>query len=199
MCGPHRHRQATEEDDPDAPADNGAGAAAAPTGDSSPQFSVLLSALRAPTPKNLNLLADAGPVIPTVVYTGPTRTQAQMATLAAIPEADPVKKKAKHKPATAKAGSGKKADAQPADGTPATAAATTGTAKDGAAKSLTAKDGKAKDSKAKDGKTTAAVPWTPMSSSALAASPPPDLKADAPTPIPAQKQPVKPKPADFAQ
>jgi D-alanyl-D-alanine carboxypeptidase len=195
MCGPHRHRQATEEDDPDAPADNSGGAAAPPNGKSNAKFSVLLSALRAPTPKNLNLLSDAGPVIPTVVYTGPTRTASQLATLAAMPEADPVKKKAKHKAAGAKAGDGKKADAQPAGGKPAAPATTNGKAKDGAVK-----DGKAKDSKAKDGKATAtAVPWTPMSSSALAASPPPDLKADAPTPIPAQQQPVKPKPAEFAQ
>ena len=36
------------------------------------QVSVLLSALRSPTPKNL--LPDPGPVMPIVVYTGPTRT-----------------------------------------------------------------------------------------------------------------------------
>jgi D-alanyl-D-alanine carboxypeptidase len=177
MCGPHRHRQATEEDDPDAPADNGG--ATATNSDSNAQFAVLLSALRAPTPKNLSLLADAGPVIPTVVYTGPTRNAAQLATLAAMPEADPVKKKAKHKPAAAKAGAkaadGKKADAQPIDAKPAHPAAAT--------------DGKAKDGQAKDGKARTSIPWTPMSASALAASPPPDLKPDAP----------KPKPAEFAQ
>jgi D-alanyl-D-alanine carboxypeptidase len=189
MCGPHRHRQATEEDDPDAPADNGG--ASATSDENNSQFSVLLSALRAPTPKNLNLLADAGPVIPTVVYTGPTRTPAQLATLAATPEADPVKKKAKHKPAAAKTTDGRKADAQPTDGKPAAA--------DAKAKDGVAKDGKAKDVKSKDGKAATVVPWTPMSSSALAASPPPDLKAGATAPAPAQKQPAKPKPAEFAQ
>ena len=51
------------------------------------QFSVLLSALRAPTPKNLALLPDAGPVVPTIVYTGPTRSAAQVDALAALPEA----------------------------------------------------------------------------------------------------------------
>jgi len=189
MCGPHRHRQATEEDDPDAPADNGGASATSGAstagGDSNQQFSVLLSALRAPTPKNLNLLSDAGPVIPTVVYIGPTRTPAQLATLGAEPEADPVKKKAKHKPAAAKAADGKKADAQPADGKATASAATA--------------DTRAKDGVAKDGKAKTALPWTPMSSSALAASPPPDLKPDAPAPAPAQTQPAKPKPAEFAQ
>ncbi len=190
MCGSHRHRQATEEDDPDAPADNGGASAAG--GDNTPQFSVLLSALRAPTPKNL--LSDAGPAIPTVVYTGPTRSPSQLATLAAEPEeADPAKKKTKHRPATAKAGNGKKADAEPADGKAAAAAIPGKTAKDGVAK-----DGNVKDSKAKDGKAVAAAgPWTPMSSSALAASPPPDLKANAIAP--GQKPAAKPKPAEFAQ
>jgi len=190
MCGPHRHRQATEEDDPDAPADNGG--ASATGGDNNSQFSVLLSALRAPTSKNL--LSDAGPVIPTVVYTGPTRTPAQLATLAAEPEVaetEPSKKKGKHKPAAKaadKKADGKKADAQPANGKPAVAAVTAGTAKDGAAAERKTKDGKA---------VAVALPWTPMSSSALAASPPPDLKADIRTP--AQSQPAKPKPAEFAQ
>ncbi len=192
MCGPHRHRQATEEDDPDAPADNGG--ASATGGDNNPQFSVLLSALRAPTSKNL--LADAGPVIPTVVYTGPTRTPAELATLAAEPEAaeaEPSKKKGKHKPAAAKAADGKKADGkkadvQPANAKSAVAAITAGPAKDGAATDRKTKDGKA---------IAAALPWTPMSSSALAASPPPDLKAE--ILAPAQKQPAKSKPAEFAQ
>jgi D-alanyl-D-alanine carboxypeptidase len=75
MCGRHRRRQAAEDDDEDA---DSAGIAPA-AGDSSPQFSFLLSALRAPTPKNLNLLADLGPVTPIVVYTGPTRAQPEFA------------------------------------------------------------------------------------------------------------------------
>ena len=72
MCGPHRKRmQQAESDDEglDGADANGNGDAA----DATPKFSVLLSALRAPTAKNLNLLPDAGPVVPTVVYTGPTR------------------------------------------------------------------------------------------------------------------------------
>ena len=72
MCGPHRKRmQQAESDDEglDGADANGNGDAA----DATPKFSVLLSALRAPTAKNLNLLPDSGPVIPTVVYTGPTR------------------------------------------------------------------------------------------------------------------------------
>jgi D-alanyl-D-alanine carboxypeptidase len=103
MCGPHRKRQATEEDDPDAPddsANNAGGNAAGSTG--SPQFSVLLSALRAPTAKNLAMLPEPGPVVPVVVYTGPTRTQQQIDALAALPEAaDPAPKKGKKKAAKA--------------------------------------------------------------------------------------------------
>src|SRR6202795_2047017 len=114
-CGPHRKRPATEEDDADAgPVGNGSGN----TAESNPQFSVLLSALRAPTPKNANLLSDAGPGTPIVVYTGPTRTPAQIANLANLPEAaETGKKKAKHKSAAAKAADA----AKPADSKPATA------------------------------------------------------------------------------
>jgi D-alanyl-D-alanine carboxypeptidase len=167
MCGGHRGRAAAEEADADA--DSGSGPADSGGSANGPKFSVLLSALRAPTPKNL--LADDAPITPVVVYTGPTRTPAQIANLAAVPEAEPAKKKAKHKPAAAKAKDGKSASAPPADG-------------------------KAADGKATDGK-TGAVPWTPMSSSALAASPPPDLKADpsATTPAPKPKSPT----ANFQQ
>ena len=52
MCGPHRRRPATEEDDPDAIDDNGNANPNANSNASPSQFSVLLSALRAPTPKN---------------------------------------------------------------------------------------------------------------------------------------------------
>jgi len=78
MCGPHRKRlQAAEDEDEEGAgagtdaADSGNGAVS--TGDTSPQFAVLLSALRAPTARNANLLSDSGPVVPIVVYTGPTR------------------------------------------------------------------------------------------------------------------------------
>jgi len=77
MCGPHRKRlQAAEDEDEEAGAagaGNDTGNGTVSTGDASPRFSVLLSALRAPTAKNANLLSDAGPVVPIVVYTGPTR------------------------------------------------------------------------------------------------------------------------------
>jgi hypothetical protein len=47
-------------------------------------------------------------------------------------------------------------------------------------------DGKATAAKTAT-KTAAAGPWTPMSASSLAASPPPELKADAPSAPPAKK------------
>ena len=117
MCGPHRRRPATEEDDPDAIDDNGNANPNANSNASPSQFSVLLSALRAPTPKNLALLPDAGPVVPTIVYTGPTRSPAQVDALAALPEAaDPAPKKAKKK--AAKAGAKAAAATPAADGAP---------------------------------------------------------------------------------
>ena len=108
MCGPHRKRHALEaamadSADPDAGdlSDNGA--------DSNSQNSNLVTALRAPAPKNL--LSEPGPVTPVVVYTGPTRTAEQIAALAALPAYEPSKKKGKHKggakTAEAKQGEGK--------------------------------------------------------------------------------------------
>jgi D-alanyl-D-alanine carboxypeptidase len=79
MCGPHRKRIQQADDDEEAAAAAGTGEDAennnntVSTGDASPQFSVLLSALRAPTARNANLLSDVGPVVPIIVYTGPTR------------------------------------------------------------------------------------------------------------------------------
>jgi D-alanyl-D-alanine carboxypeptidase len=179
MCGPHRRRPAREDDDADADNDSSNATAA---GDSSTQFSFLLSALRAPTPKNLNLLADPGPVTPVVVYTGPTRTPAQLANLSTDLAADPGKKKAKRKSAAAHSTNGQTAVAKPTDD-----------------KAVVAKPA---DEKVKDGKDAAgAGPWTPLSSSALAASPPSELKptaaTDASTPKKRTKThpPVKPNPA----
>jgi D-alanyl-D-alanine carboxypeptidase len=183
MCGPHRRRPATEEDDPDASTDNSGGAASV-SGENNPQFSVLLSALRAPTPKNL--LLDAGPVTPIVVYTGPTRTQAQIANLAAEPLGEPARKRAKRKPAVAKGADGKKADAQDVDG--AESAATPADGKAVAVKPVIAKPKGAK------AKTAAGGAWTPMSSSALSASPPPELKSDIAGAAPKAKKLAKPKP-----
>jgi D-alanyl-D-alanine carboxypeptidase len=93
MCGgEHRKRPASDDEDEEAAAgENNGGATtdgAARTdadnggsntgntgslGDTTPHFSVFLSALRAPLPKDANLLAIDTPVTPTVVYTGPTR------------------------------------------------------------------------------------------------------------------------------
>ncbi|HTV29708.1 MAG TPA: D-alanyl-D-alanine carboxypeptidase family protein [Xanthobacteraceae bacterium] len=90
MCGGHRKRPAADDEDEEAGAAEGNGAApdgsaggdagnGANTGsnvtvsEATPHFSVLLSALRAPSPKNANLLALDTPVTPIVVYTGPTR------------------------------------------------------------------------------------------------------------------------------
>ncbi len=76
MCGSHRKRNRQADDDEEAAAAAGntdSDENNTSTGDASPQFSVLLSALRAPTARNANLLSDSGPVEPIVVYTGPTR------------------------------------------------------------------------------------------------------------------------------
>jgi D-alanyl-D-alanine carboxypeptidase len=161
MCGRHRRHPATEEDDPDADLDN-----IGDTGnsaDSGPKFSLILSALRAPNANNL--LLDAGPVTPVVVYTGPTRSEAEIAKLEAEIALEPVKKRAKHKPVAGKPAEHK------------------------AAKPAAKLDGKRADGKSAAG----ARPWTPMSASALAASPPPELKADSPAATP--RPPAKPKPS----
>jgi D-alanyl-D-alanine carboxypeptidase len=110
MCGPHRKRHALEATiadsaDPDA-GDSSDNAAA----DTNPQNSNLLTALRAPTPKNL--LSEPGPVTPIVVYTGPTRSAEQIAALAALPAYEPSKKKGKHK------GGAKTAEAKQTEGKP---------------------------------------------------------------------------------
>ena len=85
ICGPHRKKPATEEEESAGSEENSAEAGT--------PFSVLLSSLRAPTRKGAALLSEQGPVAPIVVYTGPTRTPAQIATLSAIEEAAPHHKK----------------------------------------------------------------------------------------------------------
>ena len=130
MCGPHRKRPAADAEDAEAGNDSGNGSAGAGAGDSGSQFSVLLSALRAPTAKNANLLSDLGPVTPIVVYTGPTRAQPGVAS--AKPDRANARAKAK--------------------GVAVAAAA--------------------------------AAPWTPFSSSALAASPHAALTAASPADVP---------------
>src|SRR6516162_3462764 len=91
MCGPHRKRHALEAamaDSADPDAGEGSDSAGADTNSQNPN---LVTALRAPVPKNL--LSEPGPVTPVVVYTGPTRTAEQIAALAALPEFEPSKKK----------------------------------------------------------------------------------------------------------
>jgi D-alanyl-D-alanine carboxypeptidase len=164
MCGPHRKRPATEEDDPDAPDDSASNAGGNGVGTGpSPQFTVLLSALRAPTAKNLALLPDSGPVVPTIVYTGPTRTQQQIDALAALPEAADVgPKKGKKKAA--------KADAKPSTKPNTKAAAVTPSAP--APASAQGKTGKP---------TGSTVHYTPSSATAASTTAP-----KKPKPAPAQ-------------
>jgi D-alanyl-D-alanine carboxypeptidase len=170
-CGGHRKRPAAEDEDADA--DSGQSAA-----DAAQQHSFLLSALRAPT--NPVLLSDLGPVMPIVVYTGPTRTPAQLETLQAEPEAaEPAKKKTKSKaaesPGSTKSAAVKSADDKPAVAKPAALKPTA--AKPAVAKPSAKKPAAGKETEAKptDGKSASAGPWSPLSSSALAASPPPEL------------------------
>jgi D-alanyl-D-alanine carboxypeptidase len=108
-CGKHRKRPAAEDEDMDADSDNPQPTAAAST----ETRSLLLSALRAPT--NPVLLSDLGPVMPVVVYTGPTRSPSQLATPSSDIAAEPDKKKTKHHKATA----AKSNDDQPAPEKPA--------------------------------------------------------------------------------
>ena len=73
--------------------------------EATPHFSVLLSALRAPSPKNANLLSVDVPATPIVVYTGPTRVPG-----APVPvEPSPKVKVAAHARPKAKPGSKPKA------------------------------------------------------------------------------------------
>jgi D-alanyl-D-alanine carboxypeptidase len=154
VCGPHRKRPAAEDEDVDA--DNNGG-------EINGQFSALLSSLRAPTPHGAALLSDQGAVTPVVVYTGPTRTPAEIARLNAVEEAAPVHKKKKAGKTAAKEtddkGRGDKSDEKPAAG-------------------------KADGSTPAKSKAGGHHAWTPMSSSTLASSPPPELQpksaADAP-------------------
>ncbi len=164
MCGPHRKRPASEDEEADNASINSAG-------DNPQQFSVMLSALRAPTPKNL--LLDAGPVTPTIVYTGPTRTEAEIAKLATLPEAaEPAKKKGKKKAAAAKSADAKPAVAKPAADKPKPAAAKKPAEKKPAT-------GKTTEAKPAGSKATAAA-WTPTSTASLAANPPANLALSKP-------------------
>ena len=110
MCGGHRKKRPAEDEDIDTDSDTGQSAASMIQ-----QHSILLSALRAPT--DPVLLSDLGPVMPIVVYTGPTRTQAEIANLQALPEAADAapKKKGKSKATAAKPAETKSAAVKPAE------------------------------------------------------------------------------------
>jgi D-alanyl-D-alanine carboxypeptidase len=133
VCGPHRKRPAAEDEEEEAGVEGG----------TDTPFSALLSSLRAPTPKGAALLNDFGAITPVVVYTGPTRTPADVARLAVIEEAAPHHKKKGGAKATA-AKEEKAPQGHPADGKAA----------DGKATDSKATDGKAADSKATDSKAT---------------------------------------------
>jgi D-alanyl-D-alanine carboxypeptidase len=174
VCGGHRKKPAAEDEDDEAGNDTNGGS------EPSSAFAAVLSSLRAPTPKGGALLSDEGPVVPVVVYTGPTRTPAQLANLSALQEAAPPHKKrpgaktAAAKPTDAKAADTKAADTKATD----TKGADTKGAGDKAAAPKST-DQKAADQKASTD--TAAKPkvgthGTPTSSSTLAASPPPGLE-----------------------
>ncbi len=103
MCGPHRKRPHTEDEDVDEEAENAQnGGVATGNAGAGDIGSSLLSALRAPTPQNL--LSDAGPVVPIVVYTGPTRTVPPQDTDGATAHARPRPKPKKPRIAAAPAG-----------------------------------------------------------------------------------------------
>jgi D-alanyl-D-alanine carboxypeptidase len=172
-CGGHRKKHPAEDEDIDADSDQSAG-------DLAQQHSVLLSALRAPT--DPVMLSDLGPVMPIVVYTGPTRTPDQIQTLQAVPEEDaaPKKKKSKSKTA-AKPGETKSAAAKTTDDKPAPAkpAAKPTATKPAAKKSTSGKESQAEPTGG--AKSASAGPWSAFSSSALAGSPPPDLRTNSAT------------------
>ena len=154
VCGRHRKRPRVEDEDEEA----------GTLPDGSP-FSALLSSLRAPVPKGAALLSDFGAATPVVVYTGPTRTPAELATM----KSEPVM--AMHRRKKGAKIAAKRADAAATE-TKATDSKTTDSKTTDSKKT----DGKTVDGKAKGGKSkTGAAPWTPTSSSSLTANPPPEL------------------------
>jgi len=152
VCGPHRKRPAMEEEE----------AAGSENGGVDTPFSALLSSLRAPTLKGAALRSELGPVTPVVVYTGPTRSQAELAKLEAVEPAPHHKKKA----------SAKTADTKPQEKAEENAEDNAGEKRI----ERKATDGKTTDRKATEKKASIHA-RTPSSSSALAASPPPELQA----------------------
>jgi D-alanyl-D-alanine carboxypeptidase len=109
MCGGHRKKRHSEDEDIDADSGGNSEAAAA----MSQTRSFLLSALRAPT--NPVLLSDLGPVMPILVYTGPTRSVDQVANgpTAADVATDELTKKKKAKRKTAARGADDQTPTEP--------------------------------------------------------------------------------------
>ncbi|MFY9894976.1 MAG: D-alanyl-D-alanine carboxypeptidase family protein [Xanthobacteraceae bacterium] len=163
VCGRHRKRPAAEDEEDEAGGESG--------GVDTP-FSALLSSLRAPTPKGAALLSDFGAVTPTVVYTGPTRTPAQLANLSASEAAPHHKKRGSAKTAAVKPTDKKETDKKTAH-------------EKGA-------DEKAKTDKDATDKKAGAHSWTPTSPSALAASPPPGLETKRDANSPKKRHKTKP-------
>ncbi len=163
VCGRHRKRLAAEDEEDEAGGESG--------GVDTP-FSAVLSSLRAPTPKGAALLSDYGAVTPTVVYTGPTRTPAQLANLSASEATPHHKKKGSAKTAAAKPTNEKEADKKTAH-------------EKGA-------DEQAKVEKDATDKKASARSWTPTSSSSLAASPPPRLETKRDADLPKKRHKAKP-------
>jgi D-alanyl-D-alanine carboxypeptidase len=171
MCGGHRKKKHSEDEDIDADSDTGQSA-----GDLAQQHSILLSALRAPT--DPVMLSDLGPVMPIVVYTGPTRTQDQIQTLQALPEEDAAAPKKKGKTKAAKSGESQSASAKATDdkSAPAKPATKPAATKPAAKKPATGKESQAEPTGTTTAPSGLASLWTALSSSRLAGSPPPDLR-----------------------
>jgi len=167
VCGRHRKRLAAEDEEDESGGESG--------GVDTP-FSALLSSLRAPTRKGAALLSDFGAVTPTVVYTGPTRTPAQLANLSASEATPHHKKRGSARIAAVKRGDEKDTDKK------------------------TSHEKRAEEKSKAGNVTTEKKPgahsWTPTSPSALAASPPPGLEtkldADASKKRHKTKPPIRP-------
>lgn len=152
-CGAHRRRPIEDAGDEELEKAGGGSTTEANS------FAAVLSALRMPTAHGAALLTEAGPVTPIVVYTGPTRTAAQLAHLANLPP----ERRAAHRRRKAEATATKEKNKKAPE-----------------AKSAEAKaaDTKAADTKAEGKEKLRAHThaWTPTSSASLATSPPTALR-----------------------
>jgi D-alanyl-D-alanine carboxypeptidase len=159
ICGPHRKHPAAEEEE---------AATGSESGGVDTPFSAMLSSLRAPTPKGAALLSDFGAVTPVVVYTGPTRSAAELAHLNEVEMVPHHKKK-----------SIKAADTHSAEGKEESAGEKRTERKSAGKKSMLTE-------KHASGRTSTAT-----SSSTLAASPPPELQTRSATEKPKKHKAAK--------